>query len=116
MNDFLTVEPAPELASAFAVWCLGRDAGVQTVSAGGFLVPLNWYPDIPAELLSGAHVDGFALDQVSPQPMAEKPVEELTEALEAEDVHVPPTDETKTAARKTAARPRKPRARKVSQE
>lgn len=93
MNDFLTVEPAPELASRFAVWCLGRDVQVQTVSGGGFLVPLDWYADIPAELLDGAYVDGFLVE--APEPLAPA----------AEAVTDPPAAETRPP-RKRANRKR----------
>lgn len=65
MSDFLTVEPSPELAGRFAVWALSHDPHVKTVSAGGFLIRLDLYPDVPAELLVGAFVDGFPVRTVS---------------------------------------------------
>lgn len=104
--EYVTVEPAPENASAFAVWCLAKDPRVQTVSAGGFLVPLDWYAEIPPELLSGAYVDGFQYDRTAPQPSRPEPA---PAPLKAETV-------TRTApANKTGTRTRKPRTRKNSQ-
>ncbi|AMD42757.1 hypothetical protein SEA_XKCD426_16 [Streptomyces phage Xkcd426] len=127
MTDFLTIEPSPEHAPAFAVWCLGRDANVQTVSAGGFLVPLDWYPDVPPELLAGAHVDGFRYDHPSPQPEAvSAPVTASddpasTETPEAAEKPPTPrlTAETKapvtTATTPTARKPRKRAPRKAAE-
>lgn len=72
MTDYITVEPAAGQASAFASWCLSRDPGIQTVSAGGFLLKLDLYPDVPPELLEGGYVDGFPYDRPSPQPTRPK--------------------------------------------
>lgn len=57
--DHVTVEPTQALAAHLAVWLLSRDPNVQTVSAGGFLVALDLYADVPSDLLEGAYVDGF---------------------------------------------------------
>jgi hypothetical protein len=84
MTEFLTIEPAPEHASRFAVWCLSRDARVQTVSAGGFLVPLDWYADIPPALLDGAYVDGFLVNVPEPvAPASDRPEPVVTSENDA---------------------------------
>lgn len=75
MTDFITVEPARDLAGNFAAWCIKQDPNILTVSGGGFLVRLDLYPDIPAALLSGAYVDGYLYGQASPQPVATKPAD-----------------------------------------
>ena len=100
--EMVTIEPAQENAAAFAVWCLARDAHVQTVSAGGFLVPLDWYPGIPQELLYGAYVDGYLFDRPEPQPVTAK-------------APVPPL-KAETTAKMPATRKRNPRTRKAPQE
>ena len=104
MDQFLTIEPAPEVAAVFALWCLNRDARVQTVSVGGFLVPLDWYRDIPAELLDGAYVDGFRVDGPRPSPVAEKPAEPRLTAEKQQPARKPRTPRK----RGTGARTRKP--------
>lgn len=68
MAEFITIEPANEHRSAFARWALDQDPNVQTVGTHGFVVPLDWYPDVPAALLVGSFVDGFAYDRSAPQP------------------------------------------------
>ncbi|RPJ36976.1 MAG: hypothetical protein EHM35_07200 [Planctomycetaceae bacterium] len=103
MTDQILIEPAQGNAAAFAVWCLSRSANIRTVSAGGFLIPLDWYPDVPSELLEGAHVDGFLYNRPESKPVTTpEPVV---------------TDTTpQTTAASTPTRKRNHRARKASQE
>ena len=96
MTEYLTVEPSPELRTAFAAFALTRDPNVQTVSSGGFLVSLDWYPQVPSELLAGAYVDGFRYDLEHPQPA--------------------PADPPKPAAPRARKRSTNSRARKAPQE
>lgn len=72
MTDFITVEPARDLAGNFAAWCIKQDPNILTVSGGGFLVSLDLYPDIPPALLEGAYVDGFPYNRPAPQPVPAK--------------------------------------------
>lgn len=108
MSEYLTVEPASERAPAFAAWCLGRDPRVQTVSAGGFLVPIDWYPDVPSDLLQGAFVDGFPVSgEDTPQPVvqsAEDAAQDVAEGVSSATlIGGPRTQEArKRRARKTA--------------
>ena len=85
MAEFITIEPANEHRSAFARWALDQDPNVQTVGTHGFVVPLDWYPEIPTELLKGSYVDGFSYDRSAPQPA------KLVELR----LPVPPKDEPK---------------------
>lgn len=70
MAEFITIEPSGEHRAAFARWALDQDPNVQTVGTHGFVVPLDWYPDVPAELLAGSYVDGYAYETPSGRPKA----------------------------------------------
>ena len=110
MSEFLTIEPADPLRGPFAVWALARDPKVQTVGTHGFVVPLDWYPDIPVSLLEGAYVDGYLYNR--PEPVKAEAQVPLV-AAEPVELRLPAepltAEKPKPAPRKRAARKRAPR-------
>lgn len=118
MSEFLTIEPADALRGPFAVWALARDPKVQTVGTHGFVVPLDWYPDIPVSLLEGAYVDGYLYNRPEPvkaEPVkaeAQVPLVELRLPAGPLTAEKPKPEPRKRAARKRA--PRKPKGETAS--
>ena len=96
--SFVHIEPSQERRRLFALWCLEQDPPIQTASASGFDVPLSLYPDIPAEVLEGAYVDGYRLDRVSSQPEAVQASEAPAKARR----ELSPRQPRKRTARKAA--------------
>ncbi len=105
MDGFLPVEPDEIKAAALAGWLLGRDPGVRTVSAGGFLVSLDLYPDVPAHLLEGAYVDGFPVGQKT----ADKPQAAPEDGVRGAAPGKSTTPQKSTTPRKTARKRTAPR-------
>lgn len=101
MDGFLTVEPEQGKAAALAGWLLGRDPGVRTVSAGGFLVSLDLYPDVPAHLLEGAYVDGFPVGQKTADKPQAAPEDGVRGAVPGKSPTPRKTARKRTAPRKT---------------
>lgn len=113
MTDMITVEPARELRSAFAIWAIAQRPPLKTSSATGFDVPAFLYPSIPPELLAGAYVDGFRLDVSMPQPVAAEPPQAPSGAATGEAPDPTPvtlTAETQLTAETAAKKPPRKRA------
>lgn len=68
MNEFIHIEPAHEQRPAFALWGLSQEKPLQTATASGWDVPVDLYPSVPAELLTGAYVDGYPYGVSQAQP------------------------------------------------
>lgn len=69
MTNDLHVEPADGQRGALALWLLERNPRTLTTSTG-FRVPLELYPDVPAELLADAYVDGYRVGTEQPSEQA----------------------------------------------
>lgn len=80
MSDPIMIEPASSQRPTFAAWCLSQDPPIQTASASGWLVPIDLYPSVPAELLEGAYADGFPIDGAGGSTAALKAAETPVQA------------------------------------
>jgi hypothetical protein len=68
VTEYVHVEPGHEHRRAFARWGLKQSPRLETASASGWDVPLDLYPSVPSELLTGATVDGYPYGVPQPQP------------------------------------------------
>lgn len=104
MTDQILIEPDWPHRPAFASWGLAQDPPIQTATATGWLVPVDLYSSVPAELLDGAYVDGFLLAQTWVQDTL------FTESEPETAPSVPPRgEEVPTEAAPVTVPARKPR-------
>ena len=113
MSELILIEPDGPHRPAFAAWGLAQDPPLQTATASGWLVPVDLYASVPAEVLEGAYVDGFlvgstwvqdTLDTVlGPEAPATPPTLDAP-GPRGEELPDPPTDTTATQLRKRRTR------------
>jgi hypothetical protein len=113
VTDPILIEPDWPHRPAFAVWGLAQDPPIQTATATGWLVPVELYASVPAELLDGAYVDGFRLGQtwVQDTPFTE-PEPETASSVPPRGEEIPVEAAPVTVP---ARKPRRPRRKAVTE-
>lgn len=83
VTEHVHIEPANKHRRSFARWGLAQEPPVYNTTERGWDVPLDLYPQVPAELLDGALVDGYPYAGAAPAPAPAKPVAGRTEGVQA---------------------------------
>lgn len=110
VTDPILIEPDWPHRPAFAAWGLAQDPPIQTATATGWLIPVDLYSSVPAELLNGAYVDGFLLTQTWVQDELPEPETQASVPPRGEEVPTEPAPVT-VPARK----PRRTRRKAVTE-